>query len=381
MRPLLSGYCPEIDTVDDATWVASIASFSDANLYQLWSHGSAFEGFGGVSRLVLKKGNQIVAAAELRLFVMPVAGYGVAYVRWGPLWRTTGDTNSPDSLEHFQQVIRAMRNEYVNRRKLVLRLNPRLWVEDHQDFGAILTDEGFSTLTGSAVEKSIVMDLTQSLERLRAGFDKKWRNCLSKAERGELTVVRGTSLALFEEFSTVYGEMLRRKRFVPSADLEKHRRLQVALPDHLRMGIVVARDQGVACAGAVYHALGETAVYLFGATNESGMRTAGAYLVQWELLKALKERGTRVYDLHGVNLELNPGTYRFKKGLAGKAGREVTFVGQRQAFLPSVANCSLLLGEKVFRMIRSSDWLQKWKRSMPVENQLKNRSGLTETTV
>jgi lipid II:glycine glycyltransferase (peptidoglycan interpeptide bridge formation enzyme) len=351
MRPLSSGYSAEVDTIEDATWTACIVAFSDANLYQLWQHGQAGSRFTRVSRLVLKKDNHIVAAAEVRLFTVPVTSNGIAYVRWGPLWRRAGHA---DHVEHFRQVIRALKNEYVSRRKVVLRLNPRLFVEEHQECSAILADEGFLRLPGNAAERSLTIDLSPSLEDLRAGFDKKWRNCLSKAERGGLTVVRGTDFELFKEFRSIYLEMLHRKRFTPSADIEGHGRIQAMLPENLKMGIVVVRKQGVACAGAIYSALGDTAVYLFGATNESGLRTAGAYLVQWELLKVLKERGMRSYDLHGINVELNPGTYRFKKGLAGKTGREVTFIGQSQAFEPSITNYSLLLAEGLHRKMRAS---------------------------
>ena len=35
----------------------------------------------------------------------------------------------------------------------------------------------------------------------------------------------------------------------------------------------------------------------------------------------IKEKGLRYYDLNGINPETNPGTYHFKRGLAGKKGR------------------------------------------------------------
>ena len=119
------------------------------------------------------------------------------------------------------------------------------------------------------------------------------------------------------------------------------------------MDVVIARDGERACAGAIVSALGDTALFLFGATNDSGMRTSGSYLVQWEILKLLKGNAVRVYDLHGINPETNPGTYHFKRGLAGKHGTEVTFGGQIQAFEPSISNYSVLLVEKWKRARRT----------------------------
>jgi hypothetical protein len=381
MRALSNGYFAEVDAANDATWRASIVAFRDANLYQVWQGTSVGDRSVGVSRLVLKKNRQVVAAAEIRLFLVPVIGKGIAYVRWGPLWRRPSDPHDADPLEHFRQVIRALRNEYVSQRQLVLRLNPRLFIEEHGDCTKILTDEGFSSLPGKVAERSLIMDLAPSLVELRANFDKKWRNCLNKAERGGLTVVRGTSISLFDEFKCIYTEMLRRKRFAPAADIERHRARQASLPPDLRMGILIARDRGVACAGAIYSALGDTAIYLFGATNESGMRTAGAYLVQWELLKTLKERGIRTYDLHGINHELNPGTYRFKKGLAGKTGKEVTFVGPSQAFERSISNHTLLLADRIYRRLQAPIWLRQSQSLKHANPHRGSGSNVGETTV
>jgi hypothetical protein len=84
------------------------------------------------------------------------------------------------------------------------------------------------------------------------------------------------------------------------------------------------------------------------------MRTSAAYLLQWETVRLLKTRQIRYYDLHGINPNLNPGTYHFKKGLAGKTGREVNFIGQVQAFEGSIANYSLLLIDRWRNRMRAS---------------------------
>ena len=85
------------------------------------------------------------------------------------------------------------------------------------------------------------------------------------------------------------------------------------------------------CAGLVCSTIGHTATYLLGATGDRGMQSNGAYLLHWRLIEQLKKNGPAVYDLYGVNPEKNPGTYRFKKDLAGHHGREVVFLGQFEA--------------------------------------------------
>jgi hypothetical protein len=334
MRPLAAGYTADVDSVRQAGWYDIAAGFADLNIYQVWQPGSPARRSEGTSTVLLKCGDETAAAAEVRLFRLPFTERGIAYVRWGPLFR---QTSRGLNREHFRQLVRALRNEYACRRRMVVRLNPRLFTEEHHDYLEIVQQEGFASVQGFQTERTLLVDLTPEVDEIRRGFDKKWRNCLSKAERAGLTITMGRDLALFDE----------------TADLQAHRRLQQALPEPLKMDVVIAREGARACAGAVISALGDTALYLFGATSDTGMRTSGSYLVQWEILKLLKTRAVRVYDLHGINPEANPGTYHFKRGLAGKHGTEVTFGGQIQAFEPSISTYSVLLVEKWKRGRRS----------------------------
>lgn len=351
IRPLPGEFRVEVDAIGGTAWHELTATFADANIYQVWQLAEPGRPADDVSRLVLKRGGDVVAAAEVRLFCLPLTRRGVAYLRWGPMWRRAGRTPDP---AHFRLALRAIRNEYVERRGMVLRLNPRLFVDEHAERVAMLSPEGYTLLPRSGRDETVIVDLSPTLGQLRAGMDKKWRNCLNKSEREGLTLVNGTSDALFGEFATLYEQMLQRKQFAPTADFVRHRRIQATLPEPLKMGVIIARHEGQPCAGAVYSALGDTALYLFGATNDVGMRTSGSYLVQWELLNVLKHQGTREYDLHGINAESNPGTYRFKVGLAGKNGREVTFVGSSQSFEPSLINNSLLLAERLRGRLRQA---------------------------
>jgi hypothetical protein len=344
IEPFAHGCRSEVDKVDDPGWLHTVAQFCDASLYQVWQYGSHPKLFCGTSRLLLIRDAALIAAAELRLYTVPSTRVGIAYVRWGPLWKRR---SCAVHSEHLRHAIRALRYEYVVQRGMVLRLNPRLFLEDDQACLLALSEEGFEPFGPQGAEKTLLMEISPALDALRAGFDKKWRNCLSKAERSGLALESGTDARLFDEFEVVYREMLRRKQFEPTASVGKHRSLQQRLPASLKMRIVVARHDGHVCAGAIYSAIGETAYYLFGATNDVGLRTCAAYLVQWEILQQLKRAHVVEYDLHGINAITNPGTYHFKKGFAGRFGREVTFAGQRQAVAPSLATASVLLIERL----------------------------------
>jgi hypothetical protein len=348
MRPLGDGYQIEVDAMAPEQWYATVASFADANLYQLWYHGSGRQRLTSVSRAMIKRDGAPVAVAELRLFGLPRLRCGMAYVLWGPVFRR----GSHEDRETFRQAVRALRDEYVGRRGLVLRITPRLLAEQHGDLLQVLIEEGFAPTPDRKARQSLVVDLTASPDELRRDLDKKWRNCLSKAEKSGLAIETGTSDELLAEFQTVYERMLTRKQFNPSADFDKHRRIQAVLPDDLKLQVVVARQGGAVCAGTLYSALGDTAVYLFGATDDAGMRCSASYLVQWHILLALKERGVRYYDLNGVDPVGNPGTYHFKRGLAGKKSVGVTFAPPYEAAPSSLRSAAVLLIEQLQRRAR-----------------------------
>jgi hypothetical protein len=63
--------------------------------------------------------------------------------------------------------------------------------------------------------------------------------------------------------------------------------------------------------------MGDSAIYLLGATSDSGLKAKGSYLLQWSVIRWLKENGVKWYDLGGIDPERNPGVYSFKRGLSG----------------------------------------------------------------
>lgn len=344
---LCPGYTFEVDSVASSDWYGLVSEFRDASLYQVWQGGHIGDRPSGTSRVLLRRKEQVVALAEVRLITLPITDHGIAYVFWGPVTDRAGSDN-----EVFQQMLRAMYQEFVIRRRMILRLRPRLYEGPHADTIALLAAEGFEPVEQTPLVRSLIMDLTPSLEDVRRSFDKKWRNCLAKAERSGLLITSGTSVDLFDRFGAVYAKMLARKRLSPSADLLKHRRAQSQLPDDLKMRVVLVAKGDETCAGAIYSDLGDTAVYLFGASDGLGLSTCASYVLQWTIIGELKQRGKKAYDLNGIDPEGNPGVYHFKQGLAGKLGVEVSSIGQYQAARPSFANASLLLIDRLRRRVR-----------------------------
>ncbi|MFI5073287.1 MAG: hypothetical protein ACHP8A_20675, partial [Terriglobales bacterium] len=87
-RDLEEGYVSEVDSVDELNWDEVLGRFEDANIYQTWSYDESRFGRKNISHLLLKRGGEVVATAQARIVKLPFIKAGIAYVRWGPLFRT-----------------------------------------------------------------------------------------------------------------------------------------------------------------------------------------------------------------------------------------------------------------------------------------------------
>jgi hypothetical protein len=330
LRPPVSGICQadsyqmdcaeyhfEADTVDQAQWSTLLDLFEDGNLYQTWSYGAISWGAGNLSHLVLRRGGDVVGIAQLRL-VRPVwPRCGLAYLRWGPLCHLKGKELDPKTV---QQMAAALHAEYVRKRGLFLRIIPNA-LQGTVRAGAF--QAAFSAFTAEAfrpgqTHRTLVLDLSPPLEELRRKFDQKWRNQLNRAEKNGLELIEGDGAEEFDVFLQMYEQMVARKKFDTSTNVRQFAEFQRDLPRNQRMRILLCRHQGVPVAGLVGTGMGDSGIYLHGATSDEGLNLKGAYLLQWRMIQWLKENGVRYYNLGGINPETNPGVYHFKKGLSGE---------------------------------------------------------------
>lgn len=324
--PLDHQHVAESDSVNKGEWYKIIPRFSDANIYQTWDYDAVRCGEKNVSHLVLRAQDGIVAAAQLRIVRIPILGVGAAYVRWGPFWQRRNQQTPDPAI--FNLALRAMRNEYVCRRGLILRIFPILFDDGYCSYGDVLRQEGYIPVYGEARDRTLIVDITPQIDVLRKKLDQKWRNCLNKAERNGLEVIEGTDDALFAEFIGIYHSLLERKKFQEPNDINEFRMIQRNLPSDYKMRIFICRSSGTNSAGIICATIGDTGVYLFGATNEQGMTDKGSYLLQWKAIEWMKANGCRSYNLNGINPSTNPGSYHFKAGLSGKNGKDVHYIGR-----------------------------------------------------
>jgi lipid II:glycine glycyltransferase (peptidoglycan interpeptide bridge formation enzyme) len=349
VRELAPSYTSEVDTVTERDWYDRLQEFEDANIYQTWSYAEAMWDLDNTSHLVLKKHGRAIAVAQVRLTQVPFLKVGIAYVLRGPVWRLR--ETAPDG-EVLRQALRALRNEYVCKRGLFLRLAPLMFANETKHESRMLGEENYEPKVNHGSKMTILMDLSPPIEELRGGLHRNWKRNLKTAEGHGLEVIEGEGDDLFKAVVDIYREMVHRKRFLAPNDIEKFRQVQALLPDGLRMKVAVCRSTEGACAGLIWSEIGETAIELFAATRAAALSNGAAYLLRWRLVEHLKRSGFRMYNLNGINQVQNPGVYHFKSGLAGKAGTEIAYLGIFEAQGNGLSNYCVRIGQEILDSYR-----------------------------
>ena len=314
------------------SWNGILDQFADASIYQSWAYGAVRWGANNLSHLVLRRNGQIVAGAQLRIARLPLLPVGIAYVRWGPLCQTKSRTIDSNVVA---EMLAHLRNEYVTRRGLALQIIPHTF-STTACAGAFLSAFERSGLTPDSSlghYRTILVDLAPTTEAMRKRLNQKWRNQLNRAEKNGLFLEVSDGADAYRDFLRLYESMQTRKHFSSSVDVKEFGRMQEILQSPAKMSIFLAKEHGETIGALVCSFVGETAIYLLGATNQQARELKASYLLHWQAMLWLKDRGARWYDLGGIDPEANPGGYHFKSGLGGSEAALVPAHGCTEGML------------------------------------------------
>lgn len=307
-------YVLEINKILKETYDDTLCLFEDSNLYQTYEYNLLAKGGSRMCTAVLKQENKILGLSIVRIVKVPFFNFGLAYIYRGPVWQRKDQINS---IEMFSEFLKLLKEEFVLKRKLVLRISPNLIKEKNEDFEKLFSELGFISHGKTAGANTFYIDLNLSLEELRKKLSGNWRKKLKKSESENLKIISGTEDPLFQEVVNLYTEMVKRKRFNPGIDVNKLKATQYCLPPSIKMisSICYANDVPISCLAV--SSIGSTGIPILAATSDFGTNYDGSYLLHWQMLVYLKENGYKYFDLGGIDKEKNPNVYNFKHGMGG----------------------------------------------------------------
>ena len=302
----------KIKEIKDKTfWHNSMREFEDSNIYQTWNFAVLAQNEKIVKHFAIYENQNLIGLVQVRIRTVPILNRGIAYILNGPVWQKK---NQENNIQIFSDILVALRNEFVVNQKLLLRIKPYIFSDKISNFDFIENLE-FNRVEKIRQYQTLVLYLDKDLDEIRKDFKQKWRNCLNKSERNGLETSEGNDQELYDNFLGIYNLMIARKKFKEYVSPHRMGKMSEELDDEYKLKIFVAYKDKIPVASVVGSAIGNTGIYLLGASNEIGMKNKASYLLQWEMIKWLKQKGCKRYDLGGINLDDNPGVYHFKSGI------------------------------------------------------------------
>lgn len=304
-------------------WNDFVAASWYPTVMQSWQWGQLKAATGWRPMVVTVDGDGAIRAGALILSrALPHLGRCLFYAPRGPVL----DWSNPGLLDEVLAEVRVLARMH---RAVALKIDPCVPAE-RSDVVELLRARGFH-FTGSddpdlgGTQPRYVMktDLTPEPEELLASFHSKWRYNIRLAERRGVTVREGTrdDLPAFYELLLVTAE---RDGFRVRARDYFENLYDLLVPAGMAR-LFAAEHEGAMVAAAILFRMGDTAVYVYGASGNEQRHLMPNHLLQWRMMQWAREQGCRVYDFRGVTREVDGepvgdlgGLNRFKRGFAAE---------------------------------------------------------------
>ncbi|MCF4098866.1 lipid II:glycine glycyltransferase FemX [Maritalea mediterranea] len=330
-----------VEQLNAAEWDAQAHIFDDVCQEQLDVFAAERWPAMALDRLNFYDGDRLVGGCLVMHKTAPFGLGGLAVCKWGPMLLKS---NLPSAQNDYQAIVDLLVQEYAIKRRLMLSILPRAVPTEVNPALEYLRQIGFKKGAGLPFPNRYFVNVSLSDDEMRASFNQKWRKHLRDSEKNQLRFEH-VGPDRMSEFNALYEAMTARKQFPDYSAYDSLNHLMDNIDPSIRPEIfMVYDDMGEAVAGAIIFVGGDTAVYLYGATNDKALPMQAGYFMHWEIMRWLA-RQPRVewYDLGGTDGFL--GLHQFKKGMVGKKGAITT--------VPPVMNYAhwlvpRILGETLF---------------------------------
>jgi len=312
-----------VSVVNRDEWDAALLQLPHPHVLQTWDWGAFKEHWGWqATRWLWIQSGRPVAAAQLlrrRLGRVPLS---IIYVPKGPLLDIV-------DLSLWEAVLSELEAK-ARRDVLFVKIDPDVPLNADEstttpDVTAIrdlLQRRGWR-LSPEQIQfkNTVLLDLTVGEETLQARMKPKTRyNIRLGARRG--VSVRPGGLEDLATFYRLYRITSERDGFVIRPFAYYHDVWSQFITAR-RAHLLLAELEGEPIAGLLMFVFGQTAWYMYGASDNTHREVMPNHLLQWEAIRLAKQLGCTRYDMWGAPDRLDEsdpmwGVYRFKVGFGGQ---------------------------------------------------------------
>ena len=179
---------------------------------------------------------------------------------------------------------------------------------------------------------TVMLDITADDDTIQARMNTSTRRNIRKAYKNDIHYYEASPADLhkFTAMMDITGE---RNDFGVHESAYYKLMYELFVPEHATL--ILAEHEGTTLAANLVISVGDTAIYLEGASSNEKRKLMAAYGVQWEAIQWAQKRGCSYYDMWGIPDEDEAtleesfqerndglwGVYRFKRGWGGDVVR------------------------------------------------------------
>jgi peptidoglycan pentaglycine glycine transferase (the first glycine) len=312
-----------------AEWDDYILSH-DGHPLQLWGWGEVKASHNWqAERVFVQEGTEILGAGQLLIRNLPWPFKALVYLPRGPVAGSSERENVLGELADYA------RRRYT---AVAITVEPD-WKDMPQSDGWVASN------TTILLPRTLILDLTNTLDTLLMRMTKKTRQYIRKSDNEATVIRRVTSREELQACLEIYKQTASRANFALHDD-SYYLDVFDKLGDY---SLVMAAFLDAAPVAFLWVALSErTAFELYGGMNDDGQRLRANYALKWQTIQTVKRWGIDRYDLNGL---LNDGVSTFKQGFADHEDILAGTYDKPLSPLYRIWAKGVPVGKKLFRML------------------------------
>lgn len=305
----------KVERVSGEIWDQHIAQFDGAAQEQMYAFTKGrWPNVSYEPNLFYIQG-KLVGGVMIMVQSLPLGIGKIAVAKWGPM---LVDNQADNARDTYGKIVEMLILEYADKRGMMVSVLPKVSPSPVNMALEHLHERGFVPGTQLEFPNRYLVNLRLTDEEQRKSFAQKWRYHLNKSNKNDLAFEPAPASRL-SEFDELYTIMNERKKFADHSAYDLIPDLMALEDEKLRPELFFVRHEGEVVAGAIIYKTGDTAVYLYGATNAKALPLRAGYFMHWEIIRWLRDNtDARWYDLGGT--DGFQGLHQFKKGMAGSQG-------------------------------------------------------------